>query len=91
MGLGRMPQTQVLSVSTIIAPATNKRSYPLSLILCQLFLSQSSRGTIALPSSALVPLCSAAKRRRQVLNGGICRGDGAPPPTRPSLCYSLAA
>lgn len=28
MSVGRMPQTQVLSVSTAIAPATRKRNYP---------------------------------------------------------------
>lgn len=67
MGLGRMPQTQVLSVSTAIVPATSKRNYPLSLVLCQLLLSQVSRRTIALSSSVLVPLCSAAKGRQQAL------------------------
>lgn len=86
MGLGQVP-----SVSTTIAPATSKSNYPLSLVLCQMLLSQSSSEQLLLPSSVLVPPCSAAKGRRQFLYGGVCTGRWGSTSHKTPLCYSLAA
>lgn len=83
MGLGWMPQTQVPSVSTTIAPATSKSNYPLSLVLCQMLLNQSSSEQLLLPSSVLVPPCSLPRAGGNFCMVASVLGDGAPPPTRP--------
>lgn len=69
MSVGRMPQTQVLSVSTAIAPATRKRNYPLSLVLCQLLLSSRGSNCSAKLSSRSTMLCCQGQAVGSVLWG----------------------